>query len=162
MVYFGVTSDWYTLAGGTEQRLTVARWNVVTSPAGLGTKNDCAREDQQLFTRPTEYWHKKLHFLCIQHATPDDISRGSLVTSYASFRIPSQPYVLSNDASRPTFNAKQESNRMQVASRGILAYSPCLKMEVTCSSKTSADGLLPDFCQEIELFRSELRDFFEQ
>jgi hypothetical protein len=28
--------------------------NTVMSPAGLGTKNDCAGEDHQGFTRPTE------------------------------------------------------------------------------------------------------------
>jgi hypothetical protein len=28
---------------------------MVMSPVGLGTKNDCAGEDQQQFTRPTDH-----------------------------------------------------------------------------------------------------------
>jgi hypothetical protein len=39
-----------------ESRGLVARLqqNVVMSPSGLGTKDDCAGEDQQQFTKPTD------------------------------------------------------------------------------------------------------------
>jgi hypothetical protein len=39
----------------------VKQYNMVTSPVGLGTKNDCADEDQQEFTRlettVQQTWH---------------------------------------------------------------------------------------------------------
>jgi hypothetical protein len=45
--------------------------------------------------RPTEYWHKKLHFYTYDMLTPSDISREILYIFYVNFRtihFPSLPY----------------------------------------------------------------------
>jgi hypothetical protein len=48
---------------------------MVVSPAGLGTKNDCAGEDQQQFTRPDSGGYEALCHLCVKPCSPLKVNR---------------------------------------------------------------------------------------